>query len=414
MKALKYTFCTLYIILCLLITVLCIVLFYYSNCIDNNYKITRGSGFNIDTRLPVTAEYNGVRIGESNEINEVGSTMTVDVKLLGVIPIKSTTLEIVEETYVAVLGSPVGIKIFTDGVLVIDMESIKTALGNKNPAVDAGIKTGDYIISIDGIEVFTNEDVAEYVEKSDGNALNFTIKRDGVLKTVTLIPALSSQDGTYKAGLWVKDSTAGLGTLTFYSPYNDMLCGLGHAMYESNTGTVLNIRRGELVGAQINSVVKGTSGIPGELKGSLTYNSLGKLYENCINGVYGSATCIIDTKNLTEIAHKQDVTDGAATIICTVDGEGPKAYSCEINLGNIAVNDTVQNMTVTVTDPKLLELTGGIVQGMSGSPIIQNGKLVGALTHVLIDNPKKGYGIFAENMLETAQSVANEQLKEAS
>ncbi len=414
MKALKYTFCGIYIILCLLVTALCVLLYYYSNSIDNNYKITKGNGFNIETRLPVTTEYQGVRVGESNEINVVGSTLKVDVKLLGVIPIKTTTLEVVEETYVAVLGSPFGIKIFTDGVLVIDMESVETTRGNENPAVDAGIKTGDYIISIDGNKVYTNEDVAQYVEDSNGAELNFTIKRDGIFKTVILTPAFSNADGRYKAGLWVKDSTAGLGTLTFYSPYNDMLCGLGHAMYESNTGTVLNFRRGELVGAQIKSVVRGTSGIPGELKGTLTYNSLGSLYENCLSGVYGSATCIIDTENLTQIAHKQEIIDGPATIICTVDGDGPKSFSCEINIGNFSVNDTIQNMTVTITDPKLLDITGGIVQGMSGSPILQNGKLVGALTHVLIDNPTKGYGIFAENMLETAQSVAEEQLKEAS
>ena len=282
------------------------------------------------------------------------------------------------------------------------------------PAVDAGIKIGDYIVSIDSNEVLTNEDVAEFINNSQGKTLDLKIKRDGRIKNVKLTPVLSSEDGTYKAGLWVKDSTAGLGTLTFYSPYNDMICGLGHAMYESNTGTVIDFRKGELVGANIKSVVKGTSGIAGELKGTLTYNTLGRLYENCINGVYGPATCIIDSTNLTEIAHKQDITDGAATIICTVDNEGPKSYSCEINLGNIAVNDTIQNMTVTITDPKLLSITGGIVQGMSGSPIIQNGKLVGVLTHVLIDNPKKGYGIFAESMLETAQSIAEQNLKEAS
>ena len=414
MKALKYTFCGFYIILCLIVTVLFFVLYYYSNSIDNNYKITKGSEFNIETRLPVTAEYQGVKVGEVDKINSVGSTIKVDVKLLGVIPIKSTTIEVVEESYVAVLGSPFGLKIFTDGVLVIDMESIKTTSGNKNPAIDAGIRSGDYIISINGNQVYTNEDVADYVEESNGNELSFVIKRDGVFKTISLIPALSSEDGTYKAGLWVKDSTAGLGTLTFYSPYNDMLCGLGHAMYESNTGEVISFRRGELVGAQIKSVVKGASGVPGELKGSLTYNSLGRLYENCLNGVYGVASCIVDTQNLTQIAHKQDIINGPATIICTVDSEGPKAYSCEISLGNVAVNDTVQNMTVTVTDPHLLEITGGIVQGMSGSPIIQNGKLVGALTHVLIDNPKKGYAIFAETMLETAQSVAEEKLKQAS
>ena len=414
MKALKYTFCGFYIILCLIVTALCFVLYYYSNSIDNNYKITKGSDFNIETRLPVTAEYQGVKVGEVDKINSVGSTIKVDVKLLGVIPIKSTTIEVVEESYVAVLGSPFGLKIFTDGVLVIDMESIKTTAGNKNPAVDAGIRSGDYIISINGNQVYTNEDVADYVEESNGNELSFVIKRDGVFKTISLIPALSSEDGTYKAGLWVKDSTAGLGTLTFYSPYNDMLCGLGHAMYESNTGEVISFRRGELVGAQIKSVVKGTSGVPGELKGSLTYNSLGRLYENCLNGVYGVASCIVDTQNLTQIAHKQDISDGPATIICTVDSEGPKAYSCEISLGNVAVNDTVQNMTVTVTDPALLEITGGIVQGMSGSPIIQNGKLVGALTHVLIDNPKKGYAIFAETMLETSELVSQQNFKKVS
>lgn len=413
MKALKYTFCIFYILLCMFVTALFVVLFYYGNSIDNNYKITKGSNFNIETRFPVTAEYNGVKIEDSEEINVVGTTLTVDVKLLGVIPIKSATLEVVEESYVAVLGSPFGIKLFTDGVLVIDMESVKTAQGNKNPAVEAGIKTGDYIISIDGEEVFTNEDVAELVEKSNGNTVSVTVRRDGALKSIILLPALSNDDGAYKAGLWVKDSTAGLGTLTFYSPYNDMLCGLGHAMYESNTGTVLAFRRGELVGAKIKSVVKGTSGIPGELKGSLTYDTLGRLYENCLQGVYGPATCIVDTQNLTQIAHKQEVVDGPATIICTLDEEGPKAYSCEISVGSYSVNDTVQNMMITVTDPKLLDITGGIVQGMSGSPIIQNGKLVGALTHVLIDDCTSGYGIFAENMLETAQSVANRQVKEA-
>ena len=414
MKTLKYTFCGLYIILCIVITGLCLLLYYYGNSIDNNYKITKGSSFKIETLLPVTTEYKGAKVDDSNEINIVGSTMKVNLKLLGVIPIKSTTLEVVEESYVAVLGTPFGIKIFTDGVLVIDMEYIKTSVGNKNPAVDAGIKIGDYIVSIDSNEVLTNEDVAEFINNSQGKTLDLKIKRDGRIKNVKLTPVLSSEDGTYKAGLWVKDSTAGLGTLTFYSPYNDMICGLGHAMYESNTGTVIDFRKGELVGANIKSVVKGTSGIAGELKGTLTYNTLGRLYENCINGVYGPATCIIDSTNLTEIAHKQDITDGAATIICTVDNEGPKSYSCEINLGNIAVNDTIQNMTVTITDPKLLSITGGIVQGMSGSPIIQNGKLVGVLTHVLIDNPKKGYGIFAESMLETAQSIAEQNLKEAS
>ena len=176
----------------------------------------------------------------------------------------------------------------------------------------------------------------------------------------------------------------------------------------------MSVGRGELVGAQIISVVKGTKGVPGELKGKLNYTSIGNLDSNNTDGVYGRATCKVNCDNLTQIAHKQEVKDGGATIITTVDSSGPRSFSCEIKVGNYGVNDTVQDMTVTITDKELLSLTGGIVQGMSGSPIIQNGKLIGSLTHVLIDDPTKGYAIFAENMLETAQSVSEQQLKEAS
>ena len=414
MKIFKRLFVSFYILLCVFVFALSGIIFYYSSSIDSSYKITKGSDFVIETLIPVTAEYKGALVSNCEEISTVGNTLKVDVKLLGIIPIKSTTLEVVEESYVAVLGSPFGIKMYTDGVLVVDIATIRTATGNKNPAGNAGIKTGDYIISINGEEVTKNEDIADIVMNSNGQTMPVVIRRKDKNMVVQLTPALCVEENCYKAGLWVKDSTAGIGTLTFYSPYNDIICGLGHGVYDSETQTVIDFRRGELVGAQIVSIVKGVSGVPGELKGKLNYSSIGKLCGNYKNGVYGTAACIVDTSNLTQVAHKQEVKDGAATIICTLDDNGPQTFTCQIKVGTVGVNDTIQDITVTVTDPNLLKLTGGIVQGMSGSPIIQNGKLVGALTHVLIDNPQKGYGIFAENMLETAELVSQQNFKEAS
>lgn len=401
-------------LLCVSVFALSGTIFYYGSSIDSTYKITKGSDFVIETLIPVTAEYNGALVSQCREIDTVGSTMDVDVKLFGIIPIKSTTLHVVDEAYVAVLGSPFGIKMYTDGVLVVDTGSVNTVGGSVNPAEEAGIKTGDYIISVNGEKVTTNEDVGEIVSGSNGQTMPVVIRREEKNMTLYLTPALCSDDNCYRAGIWVKDSTAGIGTLTFYSPYNDMICGLGHGVYDSNTGSVVSFSRGELVGAQIISIVKGTSGVPGELKGKLNYTNIGRLCSNSINGVYGTASCVVDTSNLTQVAHKQDVKDGAATVICTLDDGGPQSYSCQIKVGSTGVNDTVQDMTVTITDQKLIELTGGIVQGMSGSPIIQNGKLVGVLTHVLIDDPTKGYAIFAENMLETAQYISEENFKEAS
>ena len=414
MKVLRRIFISLYVLLCVSVFALSGIVFYYDSSIDNAYKITKGSDFIIETLIPVTAEYKGALVSECEEIDTVGSTLNVKVKLLGVIPIKSTTLEVVEESYVAVLGSPFGIKMYTDGVLVVDTGSVETASGAVNPASKAGIKIGDYIVSIQGQKVTTNEDVGEIVAASGGETLSVVIRRNNKNITVYLTPALSSEDNCYRAGIWVKDSTAGIGMMTFYSPYNDMICGLGHGVYDANTGSVINFSKGELVGAQVISIVKGTSGIPGELKGKLNYSSIGRLCSNLVNGIYGTASCIVDTSNLTQVAHKQDVKDGAATIICTVDDNGPQSYSCQIKVASVGVNDTVQDMTVIITDKTLIELTGGIVQGMSGSPIIQNGKLIGAVTHVLVNDPTKGYAIFAENMLETAQGVANQELKEAS
>lgn len=381
--------------------------------ISNNYKIGKGETLKLNTSLPVTAVYKDVKNADS-KLYDIGDTFEVDLKMFGVIPFSTANVEVVDEMHVAVLGNPFGMKIYTNGVLAIELADIKTENGTKNPAKEAGIKVGDYIVSVNGTKISCNEDLSDIVSKSQGKKLRFKIKRSGKTLYINVTPVISYDDGTYKVGIWVRDSSAGIGTLTFYSPSSEIVCGLGHGICDDDTGSLLTLDSGEMVGAQILSVDKGKSGTPGELKGSFTFETVADINLNCKLGVYGKLKGKIDGYTLTEVALKQDVEDGAAQILCTVNGESPKLYSCTVKKRNNASSNT-QTLLVTVTDKELLSETGGIVQGMSGSPILQNGKLIGAVTHVLIDDPTTGYGIFAENMLETAQSVANEnKLKDAS
>ena len=211
----------------------------------------------------------------------------------------------------------------------------------------------------------------------------------------------------------MRDSSAGIGTLTFYSPAHKTICGLGHGVCDSDTGKLLTHNSGELVKAEILDLNKGEAGDPGELIGRFKKKNISELNINNETGVYGKCNMDIAQNSLTEIALKQEIEVGNAEILTTISGETPKYYKCKIE--KISHNNSItKNMVVCITDEELIAKTGGIVQGMSGSPILQNGKLIGAVTHVLVDDPTKGYGIFAENMLETAQSVAEEQLKEAS
>ena len=394
----------------------CIFSFIYimSNDISDNYKINRGDEFNVDTFIPVTASYNGIKMSQGVYERHVGENFEVDLKIFGLIPFSTVSVEIVDDTYVQVLGNPFGMKIYTDGVLVIECVDIVTKDGNKNPAIQGGIKVGDYIKTVNGQAVSCNEDVLQLVTESGGKIMTFEIVRDGKTMHCEVTPVLDKESNVYRVGIWVRDSSAGIGTLTFYSPSNDVVCGLGHGICDSDTEVLLEIDKGELVEADIIDVNKGAVGSPGALNGKLTYNSIADVALNCELGVYGIMDKDVSSANLTEIALKQEVYDGEAQILCTVSGDVPKLYSCEIKkIGD--KNSKTQNMIVTITDAALINITGGIVQGMSGSPILQDGKLVGALTHVLVNDSKTGYGIYAENMLEVAQGVTkNNEVKEAS
>lgn len=402
-----------FIILALDITVFAVIA-YLNITVSEDYKIKKGSPLTIDSAVPITAVYEGTKLSGSGKTDKIGEEFKVELKAFGVIPISTVNVQVVDELQVSVLGTPFGMKLYTDGVLVIDMTDVPTEKGNINPAKKAGIIKGDYIVSVDGRKISTNEELSSAVEASAGNEMRFEIKRNGKTKIIRFCAVPSKETGTYKIGLWVRDSSAGIGTLTFYSPATGIVCGLGHGVCDEDTEELLKLDSGELVTAEIISVEKGGSGSPGQLKGKFTYGTIGAIDLNSECGVFSLLKGKLNLSKLTEIALKQEVKDGEAQLLCTVNGESPKLYSCTVKKRSSAYLSPTQNLTVTVTDDELLGLTGGIVQGMSGSPILQNGKLIGAVTHVLIDDSTKGYGIFAENMLKTAQGVEEQSLKEAS
>ena len=415
MKILRIFFKCVFILALLLDTAVFGAVIYLNGSISDNYKIKKGNGLTFNTAIPITAEYEGLKLSQTGKTEQIGEEFDVKLKAFGIIPFSTVNVEVVDELHVSVLGTPFGMKLYTDGVLVIDITTVETVSGSISPGEDAGVKKGDYILSADGKQVLTNEELSAAVAASGGNRIKLVIKRGGTQKTVYVSPALSKETNSYRIGLWVRDSSAGIGTLTFYSPATGIVCGLGHGVCDEDTGDLLELKNGEIVSAEIVSVEKGSSGSPGQLKGKFTYGTIGKIDCNSEKGVYSVLKGKLGFSRLTETALKQEVRDGDAQILCTVDGREPQLYSCRIKKRSSAYLSATQNMTVTVTDPELLKLTGGIVQGMSGSPILQNGKLIGAVTHVLIDDPTTGYAIFAENMLKEAESTAgNAKVRKAS
>ncbi|MBQ6815910.1 MAG: SpoIVB peptidase [Clostridia bacterium] len=400
-----------------LLLIICICLFgaliYLKNNLNADYKVLSGETLKINSYIPVTPHYLGQSRAEVKLNSSVGNNYKVKLNMFGIIPISTANVQVVSDSHVVVLGSPFGMKLYTDGVLIVALSDVDTSGGNSSPAKKCGLNIGDYIITIDGKKVYTNQDVSEIIENCNGRNINVVVNREGRILPLTLTPEISVSTGVYKAGIWVRDSSAGIGTLTFYCPYNNVICGLGHGICDKDTGSLLTVNSGVLVGAEIVSYKKAEVGNPGELNGRITLTEYGNIANNSESGVYAKTNGFnYNSNNLIKVALKQEVVNGEAIIISTINGATPKSYKCVVKKQNTG---GYQNLIVEVTDQELINTTGGIVQGMSGSPIIQNGKLIGAITHVLVDNPTKGYGIFAENMLETAQSAAeSNKLKEAS
>ena len=330
---------------------------------------------------------------ESEEKSEAVVNLTYgQYKLFGSIPVKSVTVAKLEDTKVYVGGVPFGIKFLTKGVSIVGFEN-----ENTNPAYKAGLRLYDTIIKVNGEEVSGIADLSRAAE--GGASLEITYLRAGKENTVKFTPKYSEGEKKYTLGLWLKDSGAGIGTLTYVLP-DGSFGGLGHGICDGETGELIPIFNGSVLGVTVNGIVKGQRGAPGELKGYFNSSKVGALYKNTENGVFGALANVPDsvTGKTYSLGLKNELKEGAATVICTLDDNVRREYSIEIsNINRSATGNKC--FTVKITDEKLLSATGGIVQGMSGSPIIQNGKLVGAVTHVLINDPTSGYGIFIENML---------------
>lgn len=315
-----------------------------------------------------------------------------------IFPVKSVSITNREDIKVIPGGTPFGVEIFTQGVLAVKTEEIVADGKVCSPAVDAGIMVGDTIKSVNGNVVMSNSQLSKIVNNSKGEPLVFEISREEQCFTTSVTPVKTGDE--YKIGLWIRDSSAGIGTTTFFCEENSGFAGLGHGICDVDTGGIMTLDHGEILNANIDTITKGIEGTPGSLNGHFEFGAVGTLNDNMETGVYGTVKEISDNhKNEVSVASIQEVKTGKATLLTTLSGDEPGEYDIEIESIGYDENNKTKNMVIRITDEELLEKTGGIVQGMSGSPILQDGKLVGAVTHVFVNAPDKGYAIFAENML---------------
>lgn len=331
---------------------------------------------------------------------------TLHSRILGVIPFKDVKVKNTSPEDVYVSGNAVGIYMQTRGVLIIDTGEIRSESGKTEDPARNIVKPGDYIVAFDQDEVRCKQDLMDELEKLSEESVTLKVRRGEKTIPLTVKP-VKDENGKYKLGIWVKDDTQGIGTLT-YVDQSGRYGALGHGISDADTGELLNIADGSLYNAEILGIRKGEKGNPGELSGLIRYenrNILGSISENTENGIFGTIQAEhledLDLKKI-PAGYKQDLKLGPASVLCCTDGE-VKEYDAEITRIDMNHEDSNKSFVIRVTDRELLKKTGGIVQGMSGSPVIQNGKLFGAVTHVFVQDSTEGYGIFIENMMENGK-----------
>ncbi len=307
-------------------------------------------------------------------------------------------------------GQPFGIKMLTEGIMVVRLSDVNGKT-DSCPAKNAGIHVGDIIISVGGEKITSNEDLSKAISSSNGETVEVVLKRNfddksssGEEISLKMTPEYCDSEKSYKTGMWVRDSSAGIGTITFYDPSTGTFGGLGHPICDTDTGELMPLSSGEICGVSITGYKKGLNGVPGELKGRfLSGNEIGTATQNTNSGIFGSLDESPSENEEIEIADYDEIKTGKAEILTTISGSEPSKYS--VNIEQVNKDDPdLKNLVIRVTDRDLLEETGGILQGMSGSPIIQNGKLIGAVTHVFVNNSSMGYGILAQTMISQSQT----------
>ncbi len=359
---------------------------------------------------PLSSEQLKLNFNEAFTVkaDETGS-YPASIRLFGLFRLKQVVIDVIESTEIIPCGVPIGIIADTDGVLVLGTGTVTMKSGGQYEPEKTLLLSGDYIIGLNGHKVESKEKLIEMVQESDGASVCLTIRRKGNEMEV-FVPVVASTTGERKLGVWVRDDTQGIGTLTFITSDGEF-CALGHGITDVDTGILMEFVTGEIYTAEINAIKKGQEGEPGELTGVIHQGDrakVGLMLQNTSQGICGTLLMHIDQlkkvlmlKNTEpyEIAFWNEIKVGAASIICTVDDQ-PGEYSIEIEKVEPNGESLSKGMIIHITDERLIEKTGGIVQGMSGSPIIQNGKLIGAVTHVFVRDSTRGYGIFIENMLK--------------
>lgn len=368
-------------------------------------KIKRANG----TNMPVIQASN---LGESEQSSkyETAGTFELNLNLFGTIPVKEIDVNVIPKTKVVPMGNLIGAKLYTSGVLVVGMSEIQGDDQQKHkPYEGSGIEEGDMIVEMDSKKIANTDELVETVNSSKGKVIQIKYVRNDETITTSIQP-IKSEDNEYKLGLWVRDAAAGVGTLTFHEPSTGKFAALGHGIVDVDTGDIINIANGELVTSNLVAIKKGEKGTPGEIKGSIDSGvTIGNISKNTNFGVFG---LVSNKNNLNlngakeyEVALRSEIQTGEAEIICELENGKKEKYKIEISKIYTSNNYDNKSMMIKITDERLLQKTGGIIQGMSGSPIIQNGKFVGAITNVLVSDPTTGYAIFGDLMVKQMKSV---------
>lgn len=361
------------------------------------------SPFNLSLSSQIIA--NPLDIGNSN----------ITFYLCNSLPIKTVSATVIESKTLIPMGQSVGITLDTNGLLVLGTGKVAVYEGDNMSTSDNSlrepakgiIKTGDLLQKANNIALTNKEILQEIVANCNGEPIDFLIERDGKTIFQSVEPVFSPLENQYKIGIWVRDSIQGIGTITYYDPETNDFGALGHGVYDIDTGELMPMKQGTLISSNLTEIVRGEKGAPGELTGTIEKDVvLGEVFVNTPLGIYGTMNSSLNSSNQPlEIAMKHEVTIGKASILSNIEGNEVKSY--EIEIQNLK-GESGKEMRIQITDDELLSKTGGIIQGMSGSPIIQNGKIVGAVTHVFVNDPTKGYGIFIENMLSAKENDLSE------
>lgn len=412
---------------------LCMFTLNIINNVNSEYNIAIGDEYALRARFPLGFSTPVEDINKILEVNKgknaTGSILTnknifelktldkgttnLQLKILGLIPYKNIKINVVPKIKIIPGGQSVGVRLNTDGVLIVGTADITDDnFRTHNLASISGIKIGDTLAKINDTKIQNASHVSEIVRESDGDRLSLSIIRNKKEFVIDVNPIKSEQDGEYRLGLWVRDKTAGVGTLSFIHPDSRKFGALGHAITDVDTGVLLSIKNGEIVRSRVVSIEQGRRGTPGEIKGVFyeTNNPIGKIEKNTQLGVYGELLPDIediDKQKSMPIAYQHEIKEGKAFILTTLDDNTVEKFDIEITRINLQTKPDSKSMIIKITDKRLLKKTGGIIQGMSGSPIIQNDKIIGVVTHVLVNDPTKGYGVFIEWMISECQTADN-------